>query len=165
MVVFVGSVTEFPVAFWILSTRRLNLYETVMPNKVFDFLQYSPVLARQLVLTCLLFPAALFASEDLAMPPSMADAEVQSTVSSQDNPSSGFNLVNLLQSYYAKKIPDHGNGLKLARLFGEQGIAIKVSISMPEVTYYSLRAGSSEPVGDLGENDLTQAFVFAQKRW
>lgn len=136
-----------------------------MPVKVFHCLHFPPVLARLLVLTCMLLPAELLASEDLSMPPSMVEAEFQSTVSSQENPSSGFNLINLLQSYYAKKIPDHGNGLRLTRIFGEQGVAIKVSISMPEATYYSLRAGSSGQAGDLGENDMTQAFVFAQKRW
>jgi hypothetical protein len=129
------------------------------------FLMFPCRLAMLLVPAYVMFPAELLASEDLSIPPSMAEAEIQSAVSSRENQLSGFNLVNLLRSYYPKEIPDRGNGLRLARLFGEQGIAIKVSNSMPDSTYYSLLAGSGGQVGELAGNDLTQAFVFAQKRW
>ena len=119
------------------------------------------VLVRLLVLSYFILPAALLAGEDLSVPPAMAEAEVQSTAVYGDRYFT-FNLVKLLRSYYPKDTQDQSDGL---RLFSDQGVAIKISNSMPESTYYSLLAGSGGRAGDLGGDDLNQAFVFAQKRW
>lgn len=121
----------------------------------------ASVLVRLLLLGCFIFPAELLASEDLSVPPAMVEASVQSTAAHGDRYFS-FNLVKHLQLYHPEDTQDQDDGL---RLFGNQGVAIRISNFMPESTYNCLLAGSGGRAGNLGEDDLNQAFVFAQKRW
>jgi hypothetical protein len=117
-----------------------------------------------LVAACLVFPAMSFAAEDLTMPPSMIDDESQPAMNSLPGYLSGLTLASLRMHF--PKIVDRSDGLRLARLFGEQGLAVKVSYNMPESTYQSLRArGGQYHSGAVNTNELTQAYMFVQKRW
>ena len=117
-----------------------------------------------LVAACIVIPVASFAAEDLTMPPSMIDDESQPAMNSMPGYLSGLTLASIRM--YFPKVIDRSDGVRLARLFGDQGVAVKVSYTMPESTYQSLRArGGRYHAGAVNSNELTQAYMFVQKRW
>ncbi len=158
------QVTVYPVVIWILVTSPITLAEPVSKVQIQSHM-FPRGLVRIMLLAGFIFPAGLLASEDLSIPPVMVEEEVQSTVNSRADHFSTANLINLFRSYIPKKTRKRGNGLRLARLFGDQGVAIKVSKSMPDSTYNSLLAGSGGQANGLERDELSQAFVYAQKRW
>lgn len=99
----------------------------------------------------------------MSAPPEMRAQDIPSIGRGWNLPVRPQSIAGRLE-FNTPKLPDYGNGFRLARLFGEQGPALKVSSSMPDTTYNSLRTAGGRHLGALSDN-LAEAFVYLQKRW